>query len=335
MIIKSQALEANVAKKIYPLYLLTGQDQYLLNSSAQIIKSKWAKCYEYDEDIIEFTNNDWEIVFDKANNYSLFSEAMLLDIRFNKKSMDAAGKKAILKYLNNYNDKCLIIIRAPNIPTKQLQWLTKDKNCLITQAMPYTPIELENWIKSELQKQEIRHDKDVPKLIFQYSQNNMLAASQVIQKLSLINDPEKVFSSSEVLQYISDQSEYPIYDLANACLAAKSDKCISILNKISQNKGEPVYILWILTQEIRLLLQISNLISQRMSMSSACSQLNIWSQRMSLYDMTLKRLSKIHLEELLQYCATLDETIKSNRSNCIWDKLQQLALLICFGWKLQ
>jgi DNA polymerase III subunit delta len=335
MIIKYKALESNLSKTTFPLYIITGQDPYLLNNAAFMIKKAWAKQDEFSENIIDVNKNEWDIVFEEANSYPLFTELTLLDVRFNKKSFDTLAKKSIQTYLEKHNSKCLIIIRAPLIPQKQLQWVSTHKKSLVIQVTPFNKTELEDWIGIELKNKKILFEKSIPELIYQYSQHNMLAASQAIEKLDLINESGKIFTNEIVIPYLTDQCEYPIYDLADACLTANGYKTIEILKKISQNRGEPLYILWILSQEVRLLLKLKHLIAEQMSINTACNKLKIWPKRVRLYDITLKRFSRLQLQNLLQHCAHLDEVIKSNSANNIWDRLEQLALLLCFGWELQ
>lgn len=333
MLLKYSALENNIKKNIKPLYIIIGQDPYLFNNAAFIIKKAWCEKGECDKQILEVTNNDWGLVFKEANSYSIFADKVFLDIRFNQKNIDSKGKKSISNYLNSPNNKCLVLIKAPFLNSKQLSWLDSYKNIILVQASPYSEHELESWIKSELNKQNILYDPIIPSLIYQYSQNNMLAAAQAIEKLSLVNEDEKYFTKEMVIEHLTYQSEYSVFELTNACLAADGNKSVNILRKISQNKGEPIYILWLLSQEIRLLIQLKQLLTEKITLNSACKQLKIWPQKVKLYDLALKRFSYIQLAKILKHCALLDEIIKSNKNIFIWNMLEQLTLIFCFGWE--
>ena len=55
---------------------------------------------EADERIIDINKpTDWSLLTEEANSYSLFSDCVLLDIRFDKKTIDAIGKRIITSYL--------------------------------------------------------------------------------------------------------------------------------------------------------------------------------------------------------------------------------------------
>ena len=154
----------------------------------------------------------------------------------------------------------------------------------------------------------------------------MLACAQVIEKLDLINNKDEICTTKMVMDHLTDECDYPLYELTEACLAGLGEKVIHLLRQVSQNKGEPTLILWLLTQEIRTLIQLSQKINKGETLSSACTQLNIWSQRVSLYANTIKRLSLSKLYQHLQQCHELDKLIKSNKNNIIWHELERLAL---------
>lgn len=332
MLIKYQALAQNLQKKLHPLYILTGQDHYLLNDAAVNIKKACRQQGETDEKILHInTPADWDLLIEEANSYSLFAENVLLDVRYDKKSLDSVGKKTLQNYLQQINPRCLIILRAVNTPNKQLVWLTNHEQVLIIQAYPLTAAALQGWINTQLQSRGIRFEPQIPALIHQYTQGNMLACAQTIEKLVLISNKQDRLTIQDVQSQLTDQCDYQLFELADACLNAHTEKAIHLLQQVSQNRTEPTLILWLLTQEIRLLMQLSLLLKQSVTLSTACSQLKIWPQRAQSYNITLRRLPISTLYQLLTMCQQLDERIKSNTGNQVWHGLEQIALVLCKG----
>lgn len=333
MLVNYQGLNTQIKKKLYPVYIIIGQDPYLQNDCFQKIKSSWQAQGAVETEVIEVDNN-WGNAFDLANNYGLFSELTCLDIRFNKKSFNKNFKEVISNYLNHYNPKSLIIIKAPNITSKQLQPIADNPNLQIVNAKQLNAIELQKWIRQELTNANIQTESDVADIIYQFSQNNMLAARQTIAKLNLINSENKVFTSTEILKFINNQSEYPVYELTSACLLANSSQAISILRKFStNNQTNNIYILWLLSHEVRQLMRLKNMLGQATSLQIACKKLKIWPQKIKMYEAACNRFNYEQLSGLIKYCAQLDVMMKTSSDKNIWDKLEQLTLLICLGWK--
>ena len=332
MQINYQALAPHLQKNIKAVYVLVGPDHYLLNDAALSIKKAWRQHGDTDEKILHInTAADWKSLQEEAYSYSLFSELVLLDIRFDKKTIDAAGKSVLSQYLTKTNPRCLIILQASAVPAKQLQWLVNNAHVTVVQVTALTEDALQQWIASQLQIRNIRHASQVPALIHQYSQNNMLACAQIVEKLALIYEDDTVLTIDDVRAQLTDQCDFQLFELADACLSANTEKALHLLRQACNTRGEPTLILWILTQEIRQLIQLSHLLKQGINFSTACSQLRIWPKRTKLYEKTLTRLPLSRLYQLLHDCEKLDERIKTSQGQHIWQAFENLARSLCLG----
>lgn len=325
-------LVQQLQKKIAPLYVLVGQEHYLLEESLVTIKSIIKKNYDCDEKIIVIqSSDDWVHITEEASSYSLFSEVTLLDIFYDKKTIDATGKKIITEYLNNMSSHSLVIIRAPNVPAKQIQWLCNHDEVVVVVSYPLNAEAMKGWIKAQLQKNALKFELQVPDLIYHYTQGNMLACAQVIEKLALTYEPNSQVYSRDVSEHLSDQCVYTLFELTDACLLGRGDKAIHILRQAAEDKTEATLVLWVLTQEIRVLLQLLFKTQQNIDFKTACSQLKIWPQRIALYQSSSKRITPAILEQLLQQCRLIDAQIKSNLNTQVWNSLENLSLSLCLG----
>lgn len=86
-----------------------------------------------------------------------------------------------------------------------------------------------------------------------------------------------------------------------------------------------------LTQEIRTLLQLLFLMQQKIDIKTASSQLKIWNQRVHYYQSAIKRLNILLLQQLHHYCQSIDDRIKSNSNNQVWNALENVSLSLCLG----
>ena len=329
MQIKQNYLAQHLQKKTFPLYWLSGQDTYLLESSLKTIKNSIKSQNECDEKLISIqTSGDWSSLREEANNYSLFSENTILNIIYDKKTLESTGKKIISDYLQNPNTQCSVIIRAPNIPAKQLQWLSPLNDALLIVHYSLNAEAMCSWIIEQLRKHSLSYDLTVPALIQQYTQGNMLACAQVIEKISHnFSEPGHV-SAQQAMEHVFNQCEHNLFELIDTCLLGHTDKSIQILRHSANNKTEPTLVLWRLSQEIRVLLQLTHLLKQS-DFKTACSRLKVWPQRSGLYQTALKRLSYTHLRELMRYSFLIDEQIKSNLNTQSWNGLERIVLSIC------
>ncbi|CDZ78364.1 DNA polymerase III subunit delta [Legionella massiliensis] len=333
MLIKQQALAVHLRQKQASAYILFGQDPYLLNEAAESIKLAWKETYasEMEQALLHLNApSDWALAFEQANSYSLFATTVLLDLRYEKKTLETAGKDFLNKHLQDSAPSSLILLRAPNLTLKQLQNFSNHQNLHLVQAIPLQPTAMQHWIAEKLQKKTLTFVPEVPALIHLYTQGNMLACAQAIDKLELVAEPGTRLTTELVKEQLVDQCDFQLFELADACLSQQPDKVIQLLRHAYHSKAEPTLVLWILSQEIRIVLQLIELTTQQaLPFNTACSQLKIWPQRAKLYQSIVKKIQAKTLLHLLQFCKTIDERIKSTQNNQIWLALEQVALSLC------
>lgn len=338
MIIKQYDLLRHLAKhSISGVYLLIGQDYFLLSDTAETIKQEWKKkAGEVEETIIPINNpSDWAALEEKACSYLLFADQSFLDVRYEKKTLDTQGKHFITHYAKNINSSCFILIRAPHLTLKSIQAITNQSNIYTIPIYPLNEKAMLSWINTQLKKRKVQFENEVPTLILKYTEGNMLASSQIIEKIAMISEP---LITIELLKtQLADQCRYQLFELADVCLSKKPNQTIQQLRYAFQVNTEPTLILWILTHEIRQLLQLFAYKRKRIPFSQACKALKIWPQRSPLYQAALECKEESFLLQLLQTCKTIEEQIKlksGNHVNQVCELLEQLALSLCLGKKV-
>jgi DNA polymerase-3 subunit delta len=333
MQINQQALKQHLQKKIYPVNLVIGQDIYLIEEAIATLKSTLHKLEGCDEINLNIQSpEDWNNLVEEANHYSLFYDKVIIVANYDKKTLDSVGKNQINEYLNSINLRSTIIIKAANLSAKQLSWLANSDHVLIVIAQPLSTDAMKKWITQELLARTFQFEKNVPELIHQYTRGNMHAAAQVIERVHLANETNSTLTLRDTLEQLADQCDYSLFELIDICLLGQVDKGIPILKQAANNKTEATLVLWLLTQEIRTLMQLQFLTrKEAMDFRKACSELNIWAQRINLYQQALQRLNQSTLLQLHHYCCILDNRIKSSGGQQIWSGLEVLFLSLCIG----
>ena len=333
MQIKQTALNDQIKKKIAPVYVLIGQDNYLIEEAFNTLKSAITQAYDCEEKRLSIESaQDWKSATEEANSYSLFSETIFINGLFEKKTIDAASKKILGQYLDAINSRCFMVIRAPQVPAKQIIWLTNHEQVVVVVAYPLNALAMKQWIGAQLKKHTLQCKPSIPDLIYQYTQGNMLASAQVIEKIALTHAPGSHISEQQALEHVSNQCEHSLYELVDACLLGQTDKALQVIRQAANNKTESILVLWMLTQEIRVLVQLKALLQKNISIQTAAAQLKIWSSRISLYQARMKQLDSKVLQLLLRYAFLIDGRIKSNATNAyVWQSLECLCLSLCLG----
>jgi len=322
MIIKyPEALDAHLKNKLLPVYLLTGTDPFLLNTCVDTLKQA---CHNAFEDEVEEKRfhishpNDWAELIAEANTYSLFSEQRLINASWDKKTLDAKGKAALKAYASDINPNCMIILQAPLVPMRQWPDFSKHQDVALVTITSHNAGALLRWIENQLKQTKFTYTRGVPNLIQEYTQGNMRAAAQTIERLALVHEPGTCLELDDVREQLVDERDYKLYELSGACLEGNTTKALDLVRRAKQDQTEPTLILWFITQELRLLEQISSGVSHQ--------ALNIRSFRTRQYQQASNRLSKADIHQLLRQSQALDVHIKSSPTTHVWRLVEQLVM---------
>ncbi|MGQ3889515.1 DNA polymerase III subunit delta [Legionella sp. CNM-1927-20] len=336
MFSKYNSLTVQLPKKLPAIFFLLGQELFQINQLTQAIKQAWRKQHDNEtESITHFIESatDWATLEHKANSYALFTSANLIDVRYDKKLLENPGKSFLHSYLDNPNPNCLLLFKAPNLPPKQLQSILNHELVSIIQvATPNTAL-IKKWLHERLQKFGL-FDPHIATLIYQFNEGNLFACAQFLEKLELIHEPNQSLTLDEIKDHLHNQCNYSLFELAEACLAGDPIKAIQILKQTYNNKTEPTLILWLLTQEIRLLMKLYHLTQTGESFQIAANQLKVWSTKINLYQAALKRYDFSFLSSLLKHCKHIDMQIKTTQSKQVWQLLEVITLSLCTAKKV-
>ena len=271
-------------------------------------------------------------VLNELETLSLFADRTLVELRLSKTSLDQPLRAVLEQWIQNSPNEKRLLITGPKLGKSESSatWykLLERSNTLID-ANHIPSYQFAKWLESELTIQQIDLDSAAKIAIQEHTQGNLLAASQVIERLKLI-EPDLIDGSSlpleKVLEVVTQSAKYTVYDLID--LALKGD--IAILNRTTDLlKAEGVEVmtaLWAISRELDILLQIRYRTDHGESTNQAIGALRVWRSREDLVRGAVNRLSLTQLRKLLTLCHDIDRSIKGATREPAWSMIKDLLL---------
>jgi len=309
------------------LYFLVGAELCLLREARDHIKKKWHTQYPDSETTqLSLTHaRDWIGLFHEANHLSLFAENRCLEATWDKGTLDAATKTSIQDYLQTPHPETLIVVSAPQLKIKTLEWLTAYSHVMIIDIQSYQGKAFLMWIKNTLEVHGLKTEAEVPEMIQTLTEGNMLAAFGIIEKLRFLLPIGATCSQSFLLSHAEEAPQFQLYALTDACLQGDRIRALRILRQQLLHQEVPL-IVWVLSQTLRQLLQLSCALQRNERIQDICKTLKIWSSQMHLFTSALKRLNQATLSHLLQRCHQLDLQIRTAETTALSIGLETLVL---------
>ncbi len=311
---------------LLPIYFIHGDETLLCQEARSTILAQLrSQGYQSQQRYFVDTGFNWQDLLAQTTALDLFSEKTLIEISLNSGSIGKAGSESIQTILNHFPDDKVLLLTAPKLENSVT---TSKWYKLIEQVgavLPIWPIKLEEfpaWLQQRCQQANLTLELAAITLLSQYTEGNLLAAKQEIEKLSLLF-PEGEISSQQVMQAISDHARYDVFALVDAWLAQDTSRYQRILDHLQQEAVEPILILWGLNRECRTLAKIAYAYQQGTTLANACQQYGVWQNRQALVQRHVKQHTLEDYYHWLKIAAQIDKTLKGVISGNVW---QQLSL---------
>jgi len=260
---------------------------------------------------------------------SLFGERECIELRMQAKFNDK-GRKALLEYIATANPDNLLLIVSDRLEAGQ----TKAKwfNQVVDAGwwLPIWPIEhnqLAGWVSQRMNAAGLQPDQEAISLLVERIDGNLLAAKQEIDKLALLTE-DGVITADIILSSVSDSSRYTVFDLSAAFLSGDLARSLKIMNGLQAEGIEPPIVLWLITRELRLVIELCEAQIQGQPINAAFKRLRIFDKRQSDYNQAIRRASVSHYQQCLVACANIDAMIKGQVKGDPWVLISEMMVAI-------
>lgn len=234
--LSSQQLLIELKQQLKSIYILIGNNFYLLENTQLEILKKINKLYCTEKLKIELDINfDWNKIFDFCKTTSLFSKKKILILNFPKKyPIYYFNKNMILLSSYIYTDLILIIlIYAQYQSEKYVKWMqnlsnmpTVLVNCIVSEHC-----QLETWIRNRSQSMQLVIENLACQLLCYYYEGNHVLLQQILQFLSLVY-PDGNLSFVRVKKITNDSAFFDSNHWIESILTGKKKRAYRILKQL-------------------------------------------------------------------------------------------------------
>lgn len=324
MKIYPEQLAAQLNKQLAPIYIISGEDQLLVNETITAIRQHAQnKGYTETTRLQADRGFDWQELLLATDNQSLFAEKKIIELKIPTGKPGDKGSKALINYAEKTVPDTILLIISEKLDkaTQNTKWFKAvEKKAVFIPIWPPTGPQLPKWLAQRLTKAQLTTTPDGLKLLAEYYEGNLLAAAQEIEKLRLIHGAGAI-TAAQIIASITDNSRHTIFDLIDTAIVGNCTKAIRILHILKQEKTEPTIILWAFTRELRTLIKMAS--EKRQGIEQILQQYHVWEKRKPIMRAALQH-SKTTLINILSNCATIDKIIKGAKTGNIWDAFENI-----------
>ncbi len=348
MRVNIQSLPGPDNKTLAPAYLLFGEEVLLLEEANTALRRK-AQAQGYTERV-SFTAElgfNWDELLQSGNNMSLFADKQLIELRLPTGKPGQLGSKVLCELVENFPADTMLLVICGSVEKagQNQKWFKAlDQAGVTAEAKEVKLNDLPGWIGGRLRSKGLLADQESIALLTHYFEGNLLAAAQEIDLLAL-NTATVEGSSSQTgarpdakkqlaaLQAsVSDNSRFSVFSYLDACLSGDWQRTCRILDGLRGEKDESVFLVVMLSREVRKLAQMSSALANGANRDQVFKQHRIWYQKQAIFDRAIKRHGQAGWQTILQQLAKIDKILKGRAQSegaSVWFDIEKLSMSIC------
>lgn len=309
-----------------PLYLVQGDDQYLLD---QVKKSLSQALLDQDEASMNFGQfnmmaDSLDMALSDAESYPFFGDKRLVYIQDpffltgEKRKTDLDHDlDRLLAYLQNPADFTVLVFFAPYEKLDKRKKVTKAllQEAEIIDASSPDQRDLKDMVQKKVKARGYQFDKGALKALVEKTNANLSRVMQELDKLFLYHLDDKIITVQSVDQVVSPSLESNVFSINDYILSGQSQAAIRAFNDLIQQKEEPIKIIAIMMNQFRLLLQVKILRTKGYQQGEIAKILKVHPYRVKLAIEKQEIFSKQSLSTAYRYLIESDHLIKTGKVN--------------------
>ena len=313
--------------------LVFGDEPLLVEETADAIRAD-AHSAGFDERLVMTVepNFDWGRLEEATQSMSLFSSQRLIDLRLPTGKPGEQGTRALTLFCERPPPDTLLLIVSGRLDgrTRKTKWfktVQKAGRVIEKKALPVP--QLPGWIMARAKERGIRLERDAAALLSHYTEGNLLAAAQEVDKLKLLVPESRVIGYDDVADSITDNARFSVFVLVEHCLMGDAVSAMRNLAGLKNEGAEPVIIVWALANQIRTMYRLSRAIDTGQPRAQVIKSFRIWAKHIAMTNRALDRLDLPEWGAMLQQAAALDRVLKGREKGSVWAGIERVCLAMC------
>ena len=249
--IYAQDLGLSLKKNLAHLYVLYGNESFLIQESALCIRQAFQESMSISPEVHSLEAptqvSTWQALIQSTQQHSLFSTMQFIEIGLPAK-LSTVDTTSLATLLATPHSDRYFLIRAGVLSKQQQQapwFIQAQSQGVVIAHSPLTPTAFTQWVKQRADRYGLSLSAKTMERVISHTEGNCLAAAQEIERLFYSGDLHQNADSP-----IEEQSQFDIYDLSDALKQQQPERALKIFQVLKETTA-PALILWSIAQLVR------------------------------------------------------------------------------------
>ncbi|WP_226526386.1 DNA polymerase III subunit delta [Metabacillus niabensis] len=329
-------------KKLNPVYLLLGEEAFLMQETLRYIvqaslleeeKDFNLSMYDMEDTAIETAIEDAETLpFMGERRVVVIKNPVFLTSEKKKEKVEHRIEK-LEQYLQSPAPYTVVVFVAPYEKLDERKKITKllKKQATVIEMKSLSDADTKKWMVSVARETQVELEGDAVNQLLLLTAGDLMVIHQELQKLSTYVGEGGIVTVDTVNLLVARTLEQNIFDLIDHVIHKRGKQALQIFYDLLKNNEEPIKILSLLVNQFRLILQVKELSTVGYGQQQIATTVKVHPFRVKLALQQARLFQTEELAKILMELAEADYEMKTGKK----DKqlLLELFLLKLFNEK--
>ncbi|TDL34484.1 DNA polymerase III subunit delta [Jeotgalibacillus sp. S-D1] len=311
-------------KKFAPVYLVYGDEPFLIKETKQLLLSSSILENEMD---FNFSSHDLEDgstieqAMEDAETFPFMGERRLVFVHNplfltteKKKEKADQNLNSLETYLASPAPYTILVFIAPYEKLDERKKITKllKKHSTVLEAKKLKEHDIRTWVKQRVNQTGVQIEDEAVSRVIELAGTNLFLLSGEIDKLALYALETSLITVEMVDQLTARSIEQNVFDLIDRAVHNKIDEALRLYYDLLKQKEEPLKILALLAGQFRLIYQVKNLTAKGYGQQQIAAQLKVHPFRVKLASKHAQVFTNPKLSSIMLALAESDLEMKSS-----------------------
>ncbi len=185
-----------------------------------------------------------------------------------------SARDAVKAYLPRVPETTdLIFVEREDVDKRSALFAYLKKAATVREFLPKEGVELQRWLHDRAKHLGVKLAPDAGALLIEYVGNDGRALLTELQKLAAYAGDQRLIETESVRLLVADSGESSVFAFVDALSTRQLAPALGLLAELLADGEAPLKLLFMIGRQIRLLLQVKELVEQRMRPEAIASEL--------------------------------------------------------------
>lgn len=305
---------AAVARKEFsPLYLLYGEEDFLIEETADAVMNAALTPDErgFNLDIMYGNEADAKDVISHASSFPMAAERRVVIVRDADKLSHC---ELLTHYIEQPSPTTSLILSCAKPDFRKKPFVTLKKKAVVVECNPLWENQIPTWISRRVKKEKREIHLDAASMLAAYVGNSLRELVNELEKLYIYAGEKKSITVDDIAAVVGISKEFSVFELQWAIGACDVGKATEILERMLAQGEQPVMMVAVLTRFFQTLWKLHDVKRRGIQGNQQYLQSGIFSFA-DRYAQAAARFSVHQIEEAFLALSDVDEKLKSTSTD--------------------